>query len=94
MSNLRGKSYENAKKLLVIRAGMGVFLVQKDMVFEKKGSVMTEGQIKLLQMLLRENQKLGAQLDVALEALNKYATSMHPVDIANKALIDIVKIGL
>lgn len=55
---------------------------------------MTEGQIKLLQMLLRENQKLGAQLDVALEALNKYATSMHPVDIANKALIDIVKIGL
>ena len=34
---------------------------------------MTEAQVKLFQMYMRENQKLGAQLDIALEALSKCA---------------------
>ena len=54
---------------------------------------MTEAQVKLFQMYMRENQKLGAQLDIALEALSKCADNKLLSAIVNKALVEIIKIG-
>ena len=54
---------------------------------------MTEAQVKLFQMYMRENQKLGVQLDIALEALSKCADNKLLSAIVNKALVEIIKIG-
>lgn len=54
---------------------------------------MTEAQVKLFQMYMRENQKLGAQLDIALEALSKCADNKLLSVTVNKALVEIIKIG-
>lgn len=54
---------------------------------------MTEAQVKLFQMYMRENQKLGAQLDIALEALSKCADNKALSAIVNKALVEIIKLG-
>ena len=54
---------------------------------------MTEIQIKLMQMLMRENEKMGAQLDIALEALSKCADNKLLSATVNKALVEIIKIG-
>ena len=54
---------------------------------------MTEIQIKLMQMLMRENEKMGAQLDIALEALSKCADNKLLSATVNKALVEIIKLG-
>lgn len=54
---------------------------------------MTEAQVKLFQMYMRENQKLGAQLDIALEALSKCADNKLLSATVNKALVEIIEIG-
>ncbi len=54
---------------------------------------MTESQIQLMQMLMRENEKLGKQLDIALECLSWCAENKLLADRVNKALQSIVKIG-
>ena len=55
--------------------------------------MMTDGQIKMFQMYMRENERLGMQLDIALEALSKCADNGLLSQIVNKALVEIVKIG-
>lgn len=54
---------------------------------------MTETQIKLMQMLMRENEKMGAQLDIALECLSHCAENTLLANRVNKALQEIIKIG-
>lgn len=54
---------------------------------------MTESQIKLMQMLMRENEKMGAQLDIALESLSHCVENKLLADRVNKALQQIIKLG-
>lgn len=55
--------------------------------------MMTESQIKLMQQLLTENERLGQQLDIAIEALNKCVDNGIVGKFAAQALQQIIKIG-
>ena len=53
---------------------------------------MTESQRNLMMALLTQNKALGAQLDIAMDALSYYASTALP-ERANRALVEICKIG-
>ena len=54
---------------------------------------MTPEQGELIKTLLLENKKLGAQLDVAISALQQCQSNSFVEHIANKALLQIIRIG-
>ena len=54
---------------------------------------MTPEQGELIKTLLLENKKLGAQLDIAISAIQQCQSNSFVEHIANKALLQIIQIG-